>query len=61
MSDLHAQPVDQGESNSLQILADSLSANAAAFRRRGQDCCAQQSENILARLREAIDRAAVTA
>lgn len=38
----------------LEVLADALERNAADFRRRGLDCCAQQAEQILTRLREAM-------
>lgn len=40
----------------LEVLADALARNAVAFRRQGQECCAQQAEQILTRLREAMAR-----
>lgn len=40
----------------LEVLADALARNAVAFRRQGNEPCAQQAEQILTRLREAMAR-----
>ena len=51
------EPLPAPPSDPLEVLADGLARNAVAFRRQGNEQCAQQAEQILLRLREAMARA----